>query len=69
MSLTFLEKSCAYSWKMSFVGQVLWKRSDVVCAVDTIGKAMAPAPTAPAEADFRKRRRWDGVLLLSLIHI
>ena len=26
MSLTFLPKSSAYSWKMSFDGHVLWKR-------------------------------------------
>src|SRR5688572_20715837 len=26
MSFTFLAKSCANSWKMSFVGQVLWNR-------------------------------------------
>ncbi len=30
MSLTFLAKSLAYSWKMSLAGQVLWKRKDVV---------------------------------------
>ena len=64
MSLTFFAKSWAYSWKMSFEGQVLWKRNDVcACAVDTIGKAMAPAPRAPAEARLRKRRRCEAVLV------
>ena len=46
MSLTFLAKSWAYSWKMSFEGQVLWKRSEVVWAVAIIGTDMAPAATA-----------------------
>src|SRR6185295_13934573 len=64
MSLTFLAKSCAYSWKMSLAGQVLWKRSVVVCAVEAIGKARTPAPTAPAEAFLRKRRRWLAILLM-----
>jgi hypothetical protein len=46
MSLTFLAKSLAYSWKMSLAGQVDWKRSVVVCAVATMGTAMAPVATA-----------------------
>ena len=49
MSLTFLAKSLAYSWKMSFAGQVLWNRKLVVWARDTIGAVSAPAaPTAVA---------------------
>src|SRR6185295_18773109 len=57
MSLTFLAKSCAYSWKMSFAGQVDWKRKLAVCARETPGAASAPAVAAPAAAFFRKRRR------------
>src|SRR6187402_212946 len=58
MSLTFLAKSSAYSWKMSFDGQVLWKRRlVVVCAVAIIGVAIAPAVPTAVAAFFRKRRR------------
>jgi len=57
MSLTFLAKSLAYSWKMSFAGQVLWKRSDTACALAIIGAAIAPAPAVAAAAFCRKRRR------------
>jgi hypothetical protein len=57
MSLTFLAKSFAYSWKMSLAGQVLWKRKVVVCARLTIGAARAAAPTAAVPVFFRKRRR------------
>src|SRR5688500_8929700 len=64
MSLTFFAKSFAYSWKMSFVGQVLCKRSQVVCARETIGAAIAAAPTAPADAVFKNRRRCAGCCLL-----
>ncbi len=65
MSLTFFAKSSAYSWKMSFDGQVLWKRRLVTaCAVEIIGKAIAPAPTAPAAALPRNLRRWDWGLLM-----
>jgi hypothetical protein len=58
MSLTFFAKSSAYSWKMSFDGQVLWKRMlVVVCAVAIIGVAIAPAVPTAVAALFRKRRR------------
>ena len=58
MSLTFLAKSSAISWKMSFDGQVLWKRKlVVVCAVATIGAAIAPAAPTVVAALLRKRRR------------
>src|SRR5215470_45564 len=67
MSLTFLAKSCAYSWKMSLAGQVDWKRKLVVCARDTAGAASAPAVAAPAAAFFRKRRRWTGLLVGSVM--
>jgi hypothetical protein len=67
MSFTFLAKSLAYSWKMSLAGQVLWKRRLTVCALLTMGAAMAAAPTAPAEACFRKLRRgapdWRGEVI------
>src|SRR5690242_18644184 len=73
MSLTFFAKSCAYSWKMSFAGQVLWKRNEVVCARETIGAASAPPATAPVAAFWRNRRRctgllgcWDWVMAVSL---
>src|SRR5580704_4950467 len=49
MSLTFLPKSSAYSWKMSFDGQVLWKRMLVTpCALTTLGAVTAAAVVAPA---------------------
>ena len=67
MSLTFLAKSLAYSWKMSLAGQVLWKRSEVVCAIAMCGATMAPAPTAPAVADFRNWRRGAGSCLVASV--
>src|SRR5262245_47047828 len=67
MSLTFLAKSCAYSSKMSFAGQVDWKRKFAVCARETAGAAIAPAAAAPAAAFFRKRRRWPGLLVDSVM--
>src|SRR6476620_2591554 len=56
MSLIFLAKSSAYSWKMSFDGQVLWNRMLIgPCALTAAGAAtLAAAATA---APFRKRRR------------
>jgi hypothetical protein len=56
MSLTFLAKSLAYSWKMSLAGQVLWKRNEVgaVCAM-TIGALMVPAATAAPFSRLRRR--------------
>ena len=58
MSLTFLAKSCAYSWKMSFAGQVDCQRIEigVACAVAIIGKPSA-APAAAPELAFRNLRR------------
>src|SRR5512145_566638 len=51
MALTLLEKSTAYSWKMSFAGQVLWKRRLIGAAAFTIdGKPSAAAPVAVAAA-------------------
>jgi hypothetical protein len=67
MSLTFLAKSCAYSWKISFAGQVDWKRKLTVCARETAGAASAPAVAAPAAAFFRKRRRWAGLWVGSVM--
>src|SRR4029453_2405889 len=52
MSLIFLAKSPAYSWKMSFAGQVDCQRMEVgpvaACPLPIIGNASAPAPAAPA---------------------
>src|SRR3954467_12131150 len=50
MSFTFLAKSSAYSWKMSFVGQVDWKRRLIgpLWPLEIIGNASAEAPAAPA---------------------
>src|SRR5262245_5373980 len=61
MSLTFLAKSSAYSWKMSFDGHVLWKRMLIApCALTMLGAAMlAPAATAPV---FRNLRRVTGLV-------
>lgn len=48
MSLTFSAKSSAYSWKMSLLGQVLWKRICFgVCALAIIGAASAVPAAAP----------------------
>jgi len=66
MSLTFLAKSWAYSWKMSFAGQVDWKRRLTVCAVEIIGAARAPAPTVVAAARLMKRRRAVGFWVMGL---
>ena len=52
---------------MSFAGQVLWKRKLTVCALETIGAAIAPAVAAPAAAFFRKRRRWAGLWVGSVM--
>ena len=64
MSLTFLAKSAAYSWKMSLAGQVLWNRMLTVWAVEIIGAASAPAAPAALAAFFRKRRRGVGEVVL-----
>jgi hypothetical protein len=51
MALTLLAKSTAYSWKMSFAGQVLWKRRLTGAAAFAIeGKPNVAAPVAVAAA-------------------
>src|SRR4029079_239517 len=55
MSLTFLAKSCAYSWQISFDGQVLCHRMLIgPCAETTLGAATAVA-VAPAASTNRRR--------------
>ena len=50
MSLTFLAKSSAYSWKMSFDGQVLCQRMLIgPWALTTLGAATAAAARAGRE--------------------
>ncbi len=56
MSLTFLPKSSAYSWKMSFDGHVLWKRMLIgPCALTTLGAVTAAAVVAPAASRNLRR--------------
>src|SRR2546425_6520571 len=58
MSLTFLAKSSAYSWKMSFCGQVLCHRIVMgPCALATVGAVAAAAAPATTAAPLRKDRR------------
>src|SRR2546425_3148949 len=58
MSLTFLAKSSAYSWKMSFCGHVLCQRIEIgPCALTTIGKPSVAAPVAARAAPLRNVRR------------
>src|SRR5437867_13151713 len=58
MSLTFLAKSSAYSWKMSFCGHVLCQRIEIgPWALATIGKPSVAAPVAARAAPRRKVRR------------
>src|SRR5512138_1006238 len=58
MSFTFLAKSRAYSWKMSFVGHVLCQRIVIgACATWIVGAAATAAPAAPTAAFFRNDRR------------
>src|SRR5215510_3298706 len=60
MSFTFLAKSSAYSWKMSFAGHVLCQRMLIgPCALTTAGKpSVAPAVAAAAPArNFRRASR------------
>src|SRR5262245_35229709 len=57
MSFTFLAKSLAYSWKISFAGQVLCQRIEIgPCAFAIIGTPSAAAPPAVA-APVRNLRR------------
>jgi hypothetical protein len=67
MSFTFFAKSFAYSWKMSFAGQVLCQRMLIgPCALTIIGKPRVAAPVAAAAAPRRNLRRESliGFLLL-----
>ena len=67
MSLTRFAKSFAYSWKMSFCGQVLCQRIEIgPCALRILGKPSAAAPVAAAAipAPVRNLRR-DAPLLAS----
>src|SRR3989441_7914182 len=58
MSLTFLAKSSAYSWKMSFCGPVLCQRIEIgPWALATIGKPSVAAPVAASAAPLRNVRR------------
>src|SRR5215813_7684029 len=55
MSLTFLAKSSAYSWKMSFDGHVLWKRKLVgPWALTTAGAATAAVASAAPVMNLRR---------------
>ena len=69
MSLTFLAKSSAYSWKMSFDGQVLCQRIVIgpVCALAIIGKPSVAAPAVAAAAPVRNLRRDSGLVCSLLI--
>jgi hypothetical protein len=58
MPFTLPAKSRAYSWKMSFAGQVLCQRMVIGdCATEIMGKPIAAAPAVPAAALLRKERR------------
>jgi len=60
MSLIFLVKSTAYSWKMSTVGQVLWKRRVIApCARTMAGKPSVAAVPAAAALPKNLRREPD----------
>src|SRR5262245_431629 len=64
MSLTFFAKSSAYSWKMSFCGQVLCQRIEIgPWALATIGKPSAAAPVAARVAPCRNLRRGVSVAI------
>src|SRR6185369_3218588 len=67
MSLTFLAKSSAYSWKMSLAGQVLWNRKEVVWATEIIGADIAPAATAAPLSRLRRRGVLGLVTFVSLV--
>ncbi len=59
MSFTFLAKSSAYSWKMSFAGQVDCQRMLIgpVWPLAIIGKPSVAAPAVAAAAPARNLRR------------
>jgi hypothetical protein len=68
MSFTFLAKSMAYSWKMSFAGQVLCQRMLIgPCALTMDGKPRVAAPVAAAAAPVRNLRREAGDLSFSML--
>ena len=68
MSFTFLAKSLAYSWKMSFAGQVDCQRIAIGVAwpFAIIGNARLAAP-AVAVAPARNFRRLTGFVSLMLL--
>ena len=69
MSFTFLAKSFAYSWKMSFAGQVLCQRIEIgPCALAIIGKPSVAAPVAAAapRRNLRRESLIDFLLLLEV---
>src|SRR6266487_3263926 len=58
MSFTFLAKSSAYSWKMSFDGQVLCQRIEIgPWALTIVGKPSVAAPAVAAAAPVKNLRR------------
>src|SRR6185503_14966921 len=58
MSFTFFAKSRAYSWKMSFAGQVLCQRMLIgPWALTIVGKPSVAAPAVAAAAPARNLRR------------
>nr|WP_314623528.1 hypothetical protein [uncultured Noviherbaspirillum sp.] len=59
MSLTFLAKSNAYSWKISLLGHVLWKRICVAPWADAIIGKLAAVAVPAATAVPRNFRRAD----------
>ena len=63
MSLTFLAKSSAYSWKMSLDGQVLCQRMEIgpAWAFAIIGAVIAPAATAAPLSRLRRLGFFDWV--------
>jgi len=69
MSFTFLAKSRAYSWKMSFCGHVDCQRIVMgPWALRTEGKPRAAAPAAASAAPVRNvRRDVSGVACESLM--
>src|SRR2546426_4744904 len=70
MSLTFFAKSRAYSWKMSFEGQVLCQRIEIgPWALTIVGKPSVAAPAVAAAAPAKNVRRETarGLLICSLL--
>src|SRR4051794_27776355 len=68
MSFTFFAKSSAYSWKISFDGQVLCQRIEIgPCALTIIGKPSAATPPAPVAPRRNLRRDTSGFACSLLI--